>query len=100
PCAVSPEPAPLKKGGSTTSRPAPLDPPMRLLQLVVEAGCKVSIDSDAHATWQLDWQPYGCHRAVEAGVPLERIVNSWPAEDLLAWTGSHAEASAGSGEQP
>jgi histidinol phosphatase-like PHP family hydrolase len=74
------------------SRPERLDPPMRLLEKVVDAGCKVSIDSDAHATWQLDWQPYGCHRAAEAAVPMERIVNTWPAAELLAWTASHAEA--------
>ena len=36
---------------------------------VVAAGCKVSIDSDAHAVGQLEWQPYGCARAAEAGVP-------------------------------
>ena len=52
--------------------------------------CKVSIDCDAHATWQLDWQPYGCHRAAEAELPIERIVNTWPVDDLLAWTASHA----------
>jgi putative hydrolase len=72
------------------SRPERLDPPMRLLQVVVESGCKVSIDSDAHATWQLDWQPYGCHRAAEAAVSAERVVNTWPVDDLLDWTASHA----------
>ncbi|HEY8217699.1 MAG TPA: PHP domain-containing protein [Acidimicrobiia bacterium] len=80
------------KAIEVNSRPERLDPPMRLLQLVVDAGCKVSVDSDAHATWQLDWQPYGCHRAAEASVPIDRIVNTWPAADLLAWTASHAEA--------
>jgi histidinol phosphatase-like PHP family hydrolase len=76
------------------SRPERLDPPMRLLPILIESGAKVSIDSDAHATWQLEWQPYGCHRAAEAEVPTERIVNTWPVDDLLAWTASH---SAGSG---
>jgi putative hydrolase len=80
------------KAVEINSRPERLDPPMRLLEKVVDAGCKVSIDSDAHATWQLDWQPYGCHRAAEAAVPVERIVNTWPVEELLAWTASHAEA--------
>jgi histidinol phosphatase-like PHP family hydrolase len=80
------------KAIEVNSRPERLDPPMRLLQKVVDAGCKVSIDSDAHATWQLDWQPYGCHRAAEAAVPMERIVNTWPVDELLAWTASHAEA--------
>jgi putative hydrolase len=71
-------------------RPERLDPPMRLLELVIERGCKVSIDSDAHAVGQLEWQPYGCARAAEAGVPTDRIVNTWPADRLLAWTASHA----------
>jgi putative hydrolase len=70
-------------------RPERLDPPMRLLEQVVATGCKVSIDSDAHAVGQLEWQPYGCARAAEAGVPVDRIVNTWPAEQLLEWTASH-----------
>ena len=70
-------------------RPERLDPPMRLLRQVVETGCKVSIDSDAHAPGQLEWQPYGCGRAAECEVPLESIVNTWPAERLLEWAGSH-----------
>jgi len=82
----------LDKAIEINSRPERLDPPMRLLQLVVDSGCKVSIDSDAHATWQLDWQPYGCHRAAEAALPIERIVNTWPVDDLLAWTASHSAA--------
>jgi putative hydrolase len=73
-------------------RPERLDPPMRLLKEVVDAGCKLSIDSDAHAPGQLEWQPYGCARAAEATVPLERIVNTWEREQLLAWTSSHAAA--------
>jgi putative hydrolase len=73
-------------------RPERLDPPMRLLKEVVDAGCKVSIDSDAHAPGQLEWQPYGCARAAEATVPLERIVNTWERDDLLAWTASHQAA--------
>jgi putative hydrolase len=82
----------LDKAIEVNSRPERLDPPMRLLQIVVESGCKVSIDSDAHATWQLDWQPYGCHRAAEAGLEADRVVNTWAAADLLAWTASHAES--------
>ncbi|MDP9396417.1 MAG: PHP domain-containing protein [Actinomycetota bacterium] len=69
-------------------RPERLDPPKRLLRLAVEAGCRVAIDTDAHAPGQLDWQPYGCERAAACGVPLDTIVNSWPHDDLLAWTAS------------
>lgn len=68
------------------SRPERLDPPKRLLRLAVEAGCRFSIDSDAHAPGQLDWQPYGCDRAARCGVGPELIVNTRSAADLLAWT--------------
>ena len=72
------------------SRPERLDPPKRLLRLAVEAGCLTSIDTDAHAPGQLEWQPYGCARAAEAGVSADDVVNAWDVERLLAWTASHA----------
>lgn len=68
------------------SRPERLDPPKRLLRLAVEAGCQFAIDTDAHAPGQLDWQPYGCERAAACAVPVESVINTWPAEQLLAWT--------------
>ncbi|TDD68658.1 PHP domain-containing protein [Jiangella aurantiaca] len=68
------------------SRPERLDPPKRLLRLAVEAGCSFALDTDAHAPGQLDWQPYGCERAAACGVPVQKIVNTWPVDDLLAWT--------------
>lgn len=72
------------------SRPERLDPPLRLLQQAVDAGCLFSIDTDAHAPGQLDWQEIGCARAARCGVPLERVVNSWPVDDLLAWAADHS----------
>src|SRR5664280_3688963 len=56
--------------------PERLDPPKRLLRLAVEAGCKVAINTDAHAPGQLDWQPYGCERAAACGVPIEQVINA------------------------
>ncbi|MBA2953845.1 PHP domain-containing protein [Nocardioides sp. MAH-18] len=67
------------------SRPERRDPPTRLLELARDIGCLFSIDSDAHAPGQLDFQVYGCERAEEAGIDAERIVNTWPQERLLAW---------------
>ena len=67
------------------SRPERLDPPKRLLSLALEMGCMFSIDTDAHAPGQLDWQPYGCARAEEVGVPPDRVINTKPAADLLGW---------------
>jgi putative hydrolase len=74
------------------SRPERLDPPKRLLRLAVEAGCLFSIDTDAHAPGQLDWQPYGCARAALCGVDPATVVNTWPAKELLAWAGRSKEA--------
>ncbi len=71
-------------------RPERQDPPDDLLRLALDTGCLFSIDTDAHAPGQLDWQPYGCVRAADAGVPPERVVNTWPVEDLLAWTKDHS----------
>lgn len=68
------------------SRPERRDPPSRLLQLAVEMECVFSVDTDAHAPGQLDWQGYGCERAVANGVAPERVINTWPMDELLAWT--------------
>jgi putative hydrolase len=70
------------------SRPERLDPPKRLLSLAVELGCEFAIDTDAHAPGQLDWQGNGCERALECGVPVERVINTRPAGELLARTRS------------
>jgi len=66
-------------------RPERLDPPRELIDLAIQYGCWFSIDTDAHATGQLEWQPLGCDRAAEREVPLERVINTMSADDLLAW---------------
>ncbi len=66
-------------------RPERLDPPRPLLTMAVDYGCYFTIDTDAHATGQLEWQPHGCNRAAECEVPLDRVINSWPVDDLLRW---------------
>ena len=68
------------------SRPERLDPPNDLLELAAELGCRFAINSDAHAPGQLEWQPYGADKAVETGVTIDRVVNSWPTDKLLGWT--------------
>jgi len=67
-------------------RPERRDPPDDLLALAIAAGCRVSIDTDAHAPAQLEWQPYGCDKAVRHGITADRVVNTWPADDLLEWS--------------
>ncbi|WP_033821373.1 PHP domain-containing protein [Kitasatospora sp. MBT63] len=67
-------------------RPERRDPPARLIAVAEAAGCLFSIDTDAHAPGQLDWQAYGCARAAAAGLDAGRIVTTWPVERLLEWT--------------
>lgn len=68
------------------SRPERRDPPTRLLELARDIGVLFAIDTDSHAPGQLDFLGYGAQRALDAGVPAERIVNTWSADDLLEWT--------------
>lgn len=68
------------------SRPERRDPPSRLIDLALDMGCLFSIDTDAHAPGQLDWLGYGCERAAERGVTPDRVINTWTADKLLAWT--------------
>ncbi|SON59859.1 DNA polymerase/3'-5' exonuclease PolX [Mycobacterium simulans] len=67
------------------SRPERRDPPTRLMNLARDIGCVFSIDTDAHAPGQLDFLGYGAQRALDAGIPVDRIVNTWPADELLEW---------------
>ncbi len=67
------------------ARPERRDPPSALLALANEIGCLFSIDSDAHAPGQLDFQVYGCERAEAQGIDPDRIINTWSAERLIQW---------------
>ena len=77
------------KAIEVNARPERLDPPKRLLRLAVEAGCRVAINSDAHAPGQLAWLPYGCDRAAACGVQASAVVNAMEADALVAWARSH-----------
>jgi putative hydrolase len=72
------------------SRPERQDPPKRLMRQALEAGCMFVIDTDAHAPGQLDWQKYGCERAVLCGVTADRVVNTWAADEVVEWAASHS----------
>jgi len=70
------------------SRPERRDPPTRLLNLALQIGCDFSIDTDAHAPGQLDFLGYGAQRALDAEVPVDRIINTWSADELVGWAQS------------
>lgn len=66
-------------------RPERQDPPEELLALALGWGCHISIDTDAHAPGQLEFLAHGADKAVRSDVPLERIINTWSADELSAW---------------
>ncbi len=72
------------------SRPERLDPPEPLLAMALALGCVVTVDTDAHAPGQLEWQRHGCEQAARVGVPTERVMNTRPLDEFLAWTAGHA----------
>ncbi len=67
------------------SRPERQDPPDRLIDLALEAGCLFAIDTDAHAPGQLDFLDYGAERAAARGIDPDRIVTTWPLDRLREW---------------
>ena len=50
-----------------------------------QAGCLISIDSDAHHPASLDLVRYGVGVARRAWIEPQQVVNTWLLEDLLAW---------------
>jgi putative hydrolase len=79
----------LDKAIEVNSRPERLDPPRRLLRQALDAGCRLAVDTDAHAPGQLEWQWRGCDRVVECGGDASVVVNTGGAEDVVAWTAGH-----------
>lgn len=73
-------------------RPERQDPPDELLELALEWGCILAIDTDAHAPGQLEWQPFGCDKAVAHGVEANDVINTKTVDELLAWVGQKAAA--------
>jgi putative hydrolase len=73
-------------------RPERQDPPEELLALALEWGCRVAIDTDAHAPGQMEWLTYGCDKAARMGIEADLVVNAMPADDLLAWAASHPDS--------
>ncbi len=69
-------------------RPERQDPPEEVLAVALDWDCRIAIDTDAHAPGQLEWQPYGCDKAVRCGVPAASVINAMGADDLLAWAAS------------
>ncbi|MDQ6623064.1 MAG: PHP domain-containing protein, partial [Verrucomicrobiota bacterium] len=58
---------------------------VELLKLARAAGTRVSLGTDAHHPWQLEFIEFGLAAALKAKIPAERIVNFLPLAELRAW---------------
>ena len=53
-----------------------------------DAGCLFAADSDAHSGDQLRYSELALAHARIAGIPAERVINTWSAAKLLDWARS------------
>jgi len=71
--------------------PDRLDLSVERARRAVSMGCRLSIDSDAHATSELDFVRWGVSQARRAWVSPDVVVNAWPRAQLMDWLQSRAE---------
>lgn len=58
---------------------------VELLQLARAAGTRVSLGTDSHHAWQLEFIELGLAAALKAGIPAERIINFMSLDELKEW---------------
>ena len=69
------------------SHPNRQDLNVEILEIARDADVRLSIGTDAHATWEMEFAPIALAAAIKAGLTPDRIVNFMPVADLLAWAG-------------
>ncbi|HEX7264636.1 MAG TPA: PHP domain-containing protein [Candidatus Dormibacteraeota bacterium] len=62
--------------------PARMDLSPEHARLALECGCSFSMDADAHAPAEFAYVPMAAWMARRAGIPMDRILNFKPLEDL------------------
>jgi DNA polymerase (family X) len=55
------------------------------IRMALEAGVRLTINTDAHAQSNMDFMEYGVHTARRGGARQEDVWNAGPVEDLLNW---------------
>jgi histidinol phosphatase-like PHP family hydrolase len=61
---------------------------LSLLKLARREGCRISLGTDAHHPWQLEFIELGLAAALSAKIPAERIINFMPVAELKRWVAS------------
>jgi putative hydrolase len=57
-----------------------------LAKIAIETGCLFALDSDAHSVRELRYADTAIAHARLAGIPPDRVINTWNVDRLLAWT--------------
>ena len=58
-----------------------------LVRTALEAGCLFALDSDAHSIGELRFTDFSLAHARLAGVPADRVINTWTDSALEDWMG-------------
>lgn len=58
---------------------------LALLKVVREQGARISLGTDAHHPWQLEFIELGLAAALKAKIPADHIINFMPLEKLRRW---------------
>ncbi len=87
PCVFA-EAAKLDKAVEIDCYPDRQDLNVTLLEMARAAGVRISLGTDAHHPWQLDFIEIGLAAAFKAKIPAERVINFLPLTDLRAWADS------------
>jgi histidinol phosphatase-like PHP family hydrolase len=79
------EAAKLDKAVEIDCYPDRQDLNVALLKVAREHGTRISLGTDAHHPWQLEFIELGLAAALQAKIPAERIINFMPIPDLKGW---------------
>lgn len=58
---------------------------VELLELARDAGCWISLGTDAHNPEEMQYLPVALAAAISAGIPKDRILNFMTADELAGW---------------
>jgi DNA polymerase (family 10) len=61
---------------------------LTLLKIARREGCRISLGTDAHHPWQLEFIELGLAAALTAKIPAARIINFVSSEQLKSWVAS------------
>ena len=79
------EAAKLDKAVEIDSYPDRQDLNLALLKIARKEKARISLGTDAHHPWQLEFIELGLAAALKAGIPAERMINFFSLPELKAW---------------